>query len=270
LFWGKLFRFLGKALKWIAIAALVATAVITTIGLIAGPAALHTFLTTTLGKILSFVAGIPNRIGHFILGLPKTIAGIFSFAGEVSDRVAAMTGYGVLLGGGTTIGAIEKHQRKRRAERQRRRRSKEIEHRPDVNPGEIVGEVVGRAIAAIMARPIPQPPPTPTPEPPCPDYNPYPNYSGPYRGQYPAGYMPWKVPYGPDVERAYGDARGGPFNSRLSDASRAFGNSPWANCVRGCLLSAWNPCQQRYKPDFTTTHTICYGICTGSAILGEK
>jgi len=111
-FLSKLFKVVQKILKWVVIAAMVATAVISTIGLIIGPFALHTFLTTTLlGKILGFVSSIPIRIGNFIAGLGKTIAGVFTFAetGAASARVAEMIGYGVLMGGSEAAGAISRH-----------------------------------------------------------------------------------------------------------------------------------------------------------------
>lgn len=111
-FLSKLFKVVQKILKWVVIAAMVATAVISTIGLIIGPFALHTFLTTTLlGKILGFVSSIPLRIGNFIAGLGKTIAGVFTFAetGAASARVAEMIGYGALMGGSEAAGAISRH-----------------------------------------------------------------------------------------------------------------------------------------------------------------
>jgi len=103
LFFGKLFKWIGKALKWIAIAAAVATAVLT---VFAGPLA-----GTVLGQLLGFIAGIPNAIGSFIGGVGKTIAGIFSFAesGGVSAQLATRIGYGVLLGGSAAVGAIANH-----------------------------------------------------------------------------------------------------------------------------------------------------------------
>jgi RHS repeat-associated protein len=100
----------------------------------------------------------------------------------------------------------------------------------------------------------------------CKNYNPYPGYRGPYRGQFGGGYTPWKVPYGPTVAAAYGDATGGPFNQNLNNVSRKFGNNTWSNCVRGCLLSAWDPCKKQYHPGFFSAHATCYVLCTGSLI----
>jgi len=100
----------------------------------------------------------------------------------------------------------------------------------------------------------------------CKNYNPYPGYRGPYRGQFGGGYTPWKVPYGPNVAAAYGDATGGPFNQNLNNVSRKFGNNTWSNCVRGCLLSAWDPCKKQYHPGFFSAHATCYVLCTGSLI----
>ena len=108
LFWGKLFKWLGKGLKWVAIAAMVATAIISVASMVFGVAAVNTFLTTTtLGKVLGFIASIPTRIGSFIAGVGKTIAGVFSFAeaGGVS-AVLAGVGYGVLLAGSEAASAI--------------------------------------------------------------------------------------------------------------------------------------------------------------------
>jgi RHS repeat-associated protein len=113
LFWGKLFHFLGKVLKWVGIAAIVATAVISVVGLIAGPAALHTFLTATLlGKVLGFIADIPGIIGSKIAGVGQAIAGVFSFAedGGVSALVARVIGFGVMFGSSAAAGAIYKFQ----------------------------------------------------------------------------------------------------------------------------------------------------------------
>jgi RHS repeat-associated protein len=92
----------------------------------------------------------------------------------------------------------------------------------------------------------------------------------PYHGDFPPGRLPWNTPFGPDVVGAYGGARGGPFNQDLTDVSRWFGNNPWSNCVRGCLLSAWDQCKKQYNPDFYTAHTTCYAICTGSLLLGGQ
>jgi hypothetical protein len=93
-------------------------------------------------------------------------------------------------------------------------------------------------------------------------------YGPPYHGTYPPGHVPWNVPYGPNVQAAYGQATGGPFNNNLNNVSRNFPNDPWSNCVRGCLLSAWDVCKKQYIPDFYTAHALCYTICAGSLILG--
>jgi RHS repeat-associated protein len=117
LFWGKLFKWLGKALKWIGIAAMVASAIITVGGLIAGTAAMHSFLSSTLlGKILGFVANLPSIIGAKILGVGKAIAGVFSFAGDgkVAARFAALAGYAALFGGSATLGAVSNNLQTRR------------------------------------------------------------------------------------------------------------------------------------------------------------
>jgi RHS repeat-associated protein len=103
----------------------------------------------------------------------------------------------------------------------------------------------------------------------CKNNNPYPGYRGPYKGQFGPGFTPWKVPYGPNVPAAYGDATGGPFNQNLNDVSRKFGNNTWSNCVRGCLLSAWDPCKKQYHPGFYSAHITCYAICTGSLLADD-
>lgn len=83
---------------------------ISVVGLVAGAAALQTFLTTTtLGKILGFIANIPNAIGSFIAGVPKTIAGIFSLAERGTAAVAGIIGNGVLFGGSAAVGAVANH-----------------------------------------------------------------------------------------------------------------------------------------------------------------
>ena len=102
LFFKKLFKWVGKALKWIAIAAAVATVVLVTFAGPGGPLA-----GTLLAKILGFVAGIPNAIGGFVAGAGKTIAGVFSLAeAGVSAGVATAIGNGVLLGGSAAAGAL--------------------------------------------------------------------------------------------------------------------------------------------------------------------
>jgi RHS repeat-associated protein len=94
--------------------------------------------------------------------------------------------------------------------------------------------------------------------------------AAPFHPDFPPGHVPWNTPYGPDVERAYNGATGGPFDQDLADVSRRFGNNPWSNCVRGCLLSAWDRCKKKYIPDFYTVHTACYLICSGSLLLGGQ
>lgn len=93
-------------------------------------------------------------------------------------------------------------------------------------------------------------------------YEPYPGYSGPYQGNIPNSGLPWNEPFGPNTTSAYGDATGGPFNNNLANVSRNFGNNAWSNCVRGCLLSAWDPCKKKYIPNFYYAHAVCYKACT--------
>jgi RHS repeat-associated protein len=93
-------------------------------------------------------------------------------------------------------------------------------------------------------------------------YEPYPGYAGPYQGNIPNGALPWNEPFGPNTVAAYGDATGGPFNNNLANVSRSFGNNAWSNCVRGCLLSAWDPCKKKYIPNFYYAHAVCYRACT--------
>jgi hypothetical protein len=110
LFFKSFFKWLGKALKWIALAAMIATAIISVVGMIVGAVALKAFLTTTLlGKILAFTASIPDIIGGFIAGLPKAIAGIFSFAERGTAIVTRVIGNVVLMGGSTAAGAVADH-----------------------------------------------------------------------------------------------------------------------------------------------------------------
>jgi RHS repeat-associated protein len=102
----------------------------------------------------------------------------------------------------------------------------------------------------------------------CPGpYEPYPGYSGPYQGNVPNSQVPWNEPFGPNTTTAYGDATGGPFNNNLANVSRNFGNNAWSNCVRGCLLSAWDPCKKKYIPSFYYAHAVCYRACTLGLIV---
>jgi len=78
--------------------------------------------------------------------------------------------------------------------------------------------------------------------------------------------LPWNTPYGPNVAAAYGNATGGPFNQNLAAVSQSFGNGPIANCIRGCLLSFWDPCTQSYQGGFTSAHAYCFSACLGAAI----
>ena len=61
----------------------------------------------------------------------------------------------------------------------------------------------------------------------CKNYNPYPGYRGPYRGQFGPGYTPWKVPYGPsdlDVfNKALGDAKKATCDPNCDGALQDFG-----------------------------------------------
>ena len=142
LFFRSFFKWLGKALKWIALAAMIATAIISVVGMIVGTVALKAFLTTTLlGKILAFTASIPDIIGGFIAGLPKAIAGIFSFAERGTAIVTRVIGNVVLMGGSAAAGAIDDHLEaeekkepgKTRVRRERRER-RERRARPPVKP----------------------------------------------------------------------------------------------------------------------------------------
>lgn len=166
LFFGRLFRWLGRALKWIAIAAAVAAAVITVVGWIVGPIALQTFLTTTtLGKILGFVANIPNVIGGFITGIPKTIAGVFSLAETGASTTARLIGFAALLGGGAAAeaaggGGGETGKARRRREKRERREARE--RRRDVRvrlpPGVSTEPPRGKPEVRVPPRPQPLPP----------------------------------------------------------------------------------------------------------------
>jgi RHS repeat-associated protein len=86
--------------------------------------------------------------------------------------------------------------------------------------------------------------------------------SAPYQGDIPFGHVPWDEPFGPNTSAAYGNATGGPFNNNLAHVSKQFGNNIWSNCVRGCLLSAWNPCTKQYIPNFYYAHAVCFKACT--------
>jgi RHS repeat-associated protein len=86
--------------------------------------------------------------------------------------------------------------------------------------------------------------------------------SAPYQGDIPFGHVPWDEPFGQNTSAAYGNATGGPFNNNLAHVSKQFGNNIWSNCVRGCLLSAWNPCTKQYIPNFYYAHAVCFKACT--------
>src|SRR4029077_14375933 len=104
LFWGKLFKWVSKALKWIAIAAVVATIIVATFATPGGPLA-----GTLLAKILAFIAAIPGAIGRAVSGISSTIAGIFSFSEVGTAVIAGLIGQGVLLGGSVAAGAIARN-----------------------------------------------------------------------------------------------------------------------------------------------------------------
>jgi RHS repeat-associated protein len=42
------------------------------------------------------------------------------------------------------------------------------------------------------------------------------------------------------------------------------GNSPWANCVRACLLNDWDPCNKDYRSGLVPIHLNCWSACAGA------
>ncbi|HEU4595201.1 MAG TPA: RHS repeat-associated core domain-containing protein, partial [Pyrinomonadaceae bacterium] len=135
-FFKKLFSGIVRALRWVAIAVVVAVAIISVVGLVAGAAALKVWLTTTtLGKIVGFIAGIPKMIGDFVLGVGKAIAGAFSFVAEEGalGKIAGLVGSAVLAGASAGASAISRN-RRRRQRRRRRRPNQTQERRVDTKP----------------------------------------------------------------------------------------------------------------------------------------
>ena len=70
LFWGKLFRFIGKAFKWIAVAAAIVLAIVAVVTFGAVP------LLTTIQYMLSAASTLANAFGHKTLGLILGIAAL--------------------------------------------------------------------------------------------------------------------------------------------------------------------------------------------------
>ena len=104
LFFGKLFKWISKVFKWIMLAVTIAVAILTVVGTFMTPVAFAAFMKTTLGQVLGFIAGIPGLVGKYIMGIPKMIKGIFTFAAEAS-RMAGLLG-SVVLAGGAAVGAV--------------------------------------------------------------------------------------------------------------------------------------------------------------------
>ena len=76
------------------------------------------------------------------------------------------------------------------------------------------------------------------------------------------------TPFNDAVAEAYGDAIDPFLENPLADTSESFGNGNWANCVRGCLLEFWQPCQQEYVVGgqggtigFLASHAVCFTEC---------
>jgi RHS repeat-associated protein len=133
LFWGKLFKWIGKVLMWIAIAAAVVTAVLSVIGMVGGPAFALAFSKTLLGQVLTFISNIPTAIGTFIGGIGKTIAGVFTFVEPgMSAGLAKLIGNVFLLGASLTAGAVGNHLQKKGEQRRRRRQTRRGSGETDV------------------------------------------------------------------------------------------------------------------------------------------
>jgi hypothetical protein len=53
-----------------------------------------------------------------------------------------------------------------------------------------------------------------------------------------------------------------PQGSILKFVCNNAGSTPWANCVRACLLKDWNPCAQQYNSGAVPIHANCWAQCT--------
>jgi RHS repeat-associated protein len=105
LFWGKLFRFLSKALKWIGIAILVATVVMS------GPFA------PASGTMLAHILGALVKLGAIIGHAMNFLAGGAILAEGASAIAAATLGAFGLMAASMGFGAIAKQQSRRRKRR---------------------------------------------------------------------------------------------------------------------------------------------------------
>jgi len=97
LFWGKLFKWISKALKWIGIAVLVAVVVMT------GPFA--PAAGTALAHVLGFLIGLGAKIGMAM----NFLAGGVLLGEGATAATAAMLGAGGLLLASAGVGAIANH-----------------------------------------------------------------------------------------------------------------------------------------------------------------
>ena len=70
---------------------------------------------------------------------------------------------------------------------------------------------------------------------------------------------PWNVPPGPACN-IYGCSTCPPLKLICNNA----GASPWANCVRGCLLANWNPAACSYKTNIAIIHADCWNTCANA------
>lgn len=105
---------------------------------------------------------------------------------------------------------------------------------------------------------------------------PYPGYSG---AGVPQGLgLGWDVPYGPNVEAWYGN--GTWLGLKLSSVSEFFGDYVVSNCIRGCLLSFWDPIQGAYVvgcgPSILpfggalSAHGLCFADCLLHGLTGPS
>lgn len=111
LFFGKLFKWIKKAIKWIMIAVAVATAILSIVGAVFGAAALAAFTKTLLGGALSWIANIPSMIGSSLFaGTAGSIASALGFADRAlavaTNVINGLLGLGVLAAAKATVGAI--------------------------------------------------------------------------------------------------------------------------------------------------------------------
>lgn len=126
LFWGKLFKWISKALKWIGIAVIVAVVVMS------GPFA------PASGTVLAHILGFLVHLGAIIGSAMNFVAGGVILGEGATAASAAILGASGLLQASSGVGALERRRRHRRLER------------PKIEP--ITGIIVDVATKAVLAK----------------------------------------------------------------------------------------------------------------------